>query len=119
MTKTVEHRRAKSAILDAVHEGAAGLYASGFIDKRRMSMYEALCLEPVPEYSSAQIRALRTSLELSQPVHLPAVLAQHLHRHRAVSLCKGIQFAGDQLDEGRLAAAVGAEQGGVLALRDA
>lgn len=63
MTKTVEHRRAKSAILDAVHEGAAGLYASGFIDKRRMSMYEALCLEPVPEYSSAQIRALRTSLE--------------------------------------------------------
>ena len=27
MTKTVEHRRAKSAILDAVHEGAAGLYA--------------------------------------------------------------------------------------------
>ncbi|WP_242877897.1 helix-turn-helix domain-containing protein [Stenotrophomonas maltophilia] len=68
MTKTVEHRRAKSAILDAVHEGAAGLYASGFIDKRRMSMYEALCLEPVPEYSSAQIRALRTSLELSQPV---------------------------------------------------
>ncbi|WP_242885482.1 hypothetical protein [Stenotrophomonas maltophilia] len=49
MTKTVEHRRAKSAILDAVHEGAAGLYTSGFIDKRRMSMYEALCLEPVPE----------------------------------------------------------------------
>ncbi|WP_367380519.1 hypothetical protein [Stenotrophomonas cyclobalanopsidis] len=49
MTKTVEHGRAKSAILDAVHEGAAGLYASGFIDKRRMRMYEALCLEPVPE----------------------------------------------------------------------
>lgn len=68
MTKTVEHGRAKSAILDAVHEGEAGLYASGFIDKRRMSMYEALCLRPVPEYSSAQIRALRTSLELSQPV---------------------------------------------------
>ncbi|NPC53987.1 transcriptional regulator, partial [Corallococcus exiguus] len=36
MTKTVEHGRAKSAILDAVHEGEAGLYASGFIDKRRM-----------------------------------------------------------------------------------
>src|SRR3989304_4592760 len=35
MTKTVEHGRAKSAILDAVHEGEAGLYASGFIDKRR------------------------------------------------------------------------------------
>lgn len=30
-----------------------------------------------------------------------------------------VELAGDQLDEGRLAAAVGAEQGGVLALLDA
>lgn len=68
MTKAAERKRAKSGILDAVHEAAASLHANGFIDKRRMALYDALCLEPVPGYSSAQIRALRTSLQLSQPV---------------------------------------------------
>src|SRR2546427_6425988 len=66
MTKPPERRRAKSALLEAVHDAAVSLHAHGFIDKRRLSSYEALCLEPVPEYSSAQIRALRTSLQLSQ-----------------------------------------------------
>lgn len=60
--------RAKSPLLLAVHDTAVSLHAHGVIDKRRLSSYEALCLEPVPECSSAQIRALRTSLQLSQPV---------------------------------------------------
>ena len=68
MTKAPERRRAKSALLEAVHDAAVSLHAHGLIDKRRLSSYEVLCLEPVPEYSSAQIRALRTSLQLSQPV---------------------------------------------------
>lgn len=68
MAKPVERRRAKSALLDAIYDGAVRLHAHGVIDKRRLSSYEALCLEPVPVYSSAQIRALRTSLDLSQPV---------------------------------------------------
>lgn len=68
MAKPVERKRAKSALLEAIYDTAVGLHAHGVIDKRRLSSYEALCLEPVPAYSSAQIRALRTSLDLSQPV---------------------------------------------------
>ncbi|CAH0150498.1 helix-turn-helix domain-containing protein [Stenotrophomonas lactitubi] len=68
MTKAPERTRAKSRLLQTVHDAALSLHAHGFIDKRRLSRYEALCLEPVPEYSSAQIRELRTSLQLSQPV---------------------------------------------------
>ena len=44
--------RAKSRILDAVHETARDLHTAGFIDKRRMREYDALCLAPIPDYSS-------------------------------------------------------------------
>lgn len=60
--------RNSSRILDAVHDTARDLHDSGFIDKRRMQRYEALCLEPVPEYSSESIRALRSRYKLSQTV---------------------------------------------------
>jgi len=36
--------KAKSQILDAVHETAMDLHRLGFIDKRKMQKYEALCL---------------------------------------------------------------------------
>ena len=55
-------------ILDAVHETARDLHDAGFIDKRRMAEYEALCLDPVPEFGSDQIRALRDRYNLSQTV---------------------------------------------------
>lgn len=60
--------RASSKILDAAHETARDLHAAGFIDMRSMQRYDALCLEPVPQYSSAKIRALRTRHRLSQAV---------------------------------------------------
>jgi putative transcriptional regulator len=63
----------KSRILAAVHETANDLHAAGFIDKRRMNQYDALCLEPIPEYSMESIRALRQRFHLSQAV-LAAVL---------------------------------------------
>lgn len=66
--KTPTKPRAKSSILDAVHETAADLHRLGFIDKRKMGQFEALCIEPVPTYDSAQIRALRAQLKLSQAV---------------------------------------------------
>ena len=47
---------------------------AGLIDKRRMLEYDALCLAPVPEYSSEKIRALRERHKLS-----PAVLASVLN----------------------------------------
>lgn len=69
MTKT----RPKSRILEAVHETARDLHAIGFIDKRKMREYDALCLKPVPGYNSEKIRALRARYKLSQAV-LAAVL---------------------------------------------
>jgi putative transcriptional regulator len=65
--------KTKSGILDAVHETAADLHRLGFIDKRKMQKYDALCLAPIPDYDSQKIRALRESLKLSQAV-LAAVL---------------------------------------------
>jgi putative transcriptional regulator len=63
-TKTKETSR----ILDAVHEIARDLHAAGFVSKRRMKEYDALCLVPVPEYTSEMIRALRERHRISQAV---------------------------------------------------
>ena len=60
--------KAASRILDVVHETARDLHDAGFIDMRRMQKYDALCLEPVPEYSSENIRDLRKRYKLSQTV---------------------------------------------------
>ena len=57
-----------SRILDAVHETARDLHSAGFVSKRRMKEYDALCLVPVPEYSSESIRALRARYKISQAV---------------------------------------------------
>ena len=55
-------------ILEVVHETASDLHSSGFIDKRRMAEHEALYLQPVPDYGSDRIRALRDRYNLSQSV---------------------------------------------------
>ncbi len=65
--------KAKSQIFEAVHETASDLHRLGFIDKRKMNKFDALCLNPIPEYDSGKIRALRDHLQLSQAV-LAAVL---------------------------------------------
>ncbi len=65
--------RAKSRILEAVHETAGDLHRLGFIDKRKMRKFDALCLDPIPSYDSEKIRALRAHLQVSQAV-LAAVL---------------------------------------------
>jgi putative transcriptional regulator len=60
--------KAGSKILDAVHDTARDLHTAGFIDMRKMQRYDALCLEPIPTFSSAKIRALRARHKLSQAV---------------------------------------------------
>lgn len=64
----VVNAKTKNAILSAVRETAIDLYRLGFVDKRKMQKYEALCLESVPEYDAEKIRALRARLNLSQAV---------------------------------------------------
>ena len=61
-------QKAKSRILEAVHETAQDLHRLGFIDKRRQRKFDALCLEPIPSYDAEQIRALRERVKLSQAV---------------------------------------------------
>lgn len=65
--------RTRSRLLEAVNETARDLRRHDFIDKRRMDQYDALCLEPIPDYDSKKIRAMREHLKLSQAV-LAAVL---------------------------------------------
>lgn len=60
--------KAGSRILDAVHETAHDLHTAGFIDMRAMQRYNAPCLEPIPTYTSAKIRALRARDPLGQAV---------------------------------------------------
>jgi len=60
--------KAKSQILAAVHETAADFYKLGFIDQRKMRKYDALCLDPIPDYDSEKIRSLRDRHQLSQAV---------------------------------------------------
>jgi len=66
-------RKPRSRVFAAVHEGARDLHEAGFIDKRRMAEFDALCLDPVPQFSSTRIRSLRHRHRLSQAV-LAAVL---------------------------------------------
>jgi putative transcriptional regulator len=60
--------KAKSRILEAVHDTASDLHRLGFIDKRKQQKLEALCLEPIPAYDSDKIKALRQQFKLSQVV---------------------------------------------------
>ncbi len=60
--------KAKSRIFEAVHDTASDLHRLGFIDKRKMRKFDALCLDPIPPYDSEKIRALRDHLQLSQSV---------------------------------------------------
>lgn len=57
-----------SPILNAVHETAQDLQSLGFIDKRAMRRYNALCLKPIPGYTAEEIRSLRGRYRLSQAV---------------------------------------------------
>lgn len=63
----------KSRLLEAVHETAKDLHSLGFIDKRALQTYDALCIEPVPNYDPMQIRKLRERYKISQAV-LAAIL---------------------------------------------
>lgn len=58
----------KSPIFEAVHETARDLHRLGFIDQRKMRKFDFLCLDPIPDYNSEKVRALRDRFNLSQAV---------------------------------------------------
>jgi putative transcriptional regulator len=61
-------KKSKSNILNAVYETASDLNRLGFIDKKKMMQYEALCLEPIPNYTPMQIKKIRNQNHISQSV---------------------------------------------------
>jgi len=61
-------KKTTSRILEEMHETAKELKDAGFITKRRMIEYNALCLEPLPTYSSEKIQAIRKQCNISQTV---------------------------------------------------
>lgn len=63
--KKIKH---KSRLFEAVYETAQDLHNLGFIDKRALQTYDALCIEPVHKYTPKQIRMLRNRYRISQSV---------------------------------------------------
>lgn len=61
-------RKTKSAILEAVHETAKGLYSAGVMDQVTMREFDRLCLPPIEPLEPAQIKQIRESSKVSQAV---------------------------------------------------
>ena len=64
----MKQKKHKSRLFEAVHETAQDLHTLGFIDKRALRTYDALCIVPTSDYSPKQIRTLRNRYRLSQSV---------------------------------------------------
>jgi len=67
-TKKKKTTARRSKILATVHKTAKGLYGAGVMDQATMREFDALCLTPVEPMQPAEIRALRTREQVSQPV---------------------------------------------------
>jgi putative transcriptional regulator len=67
-------RRYKSEALASVHDAGLGQAERGFMPKRTMKTFDALCLTPVKDLSPAEIRAIRLREQASQ-----AVFARYLN----------------------------------------
>lgn len=58
----------KSAILEAVHQTAKGLYRAGVMDQLTLREFDRLCLPPVEPLQPEQIKQIRESANVSQAV---------------------------------------------------
>ena len=61
-------RKAKSAILEAVHDTAKGLYNAGVIDQVTLREFDRLCLPPIEALKPEQIKRIREEARVSQAV---------------------------------------------------
>lgn len=61
-------RKTKSAILEAVHSTAKGLYKAGVMDQLTLKEFDRLCLPPVEPLKPEQIKRIRESSRVSQGV---------------------------------------------------
>jgi putative transcriptional regulator len=61
-------RKKKSAILEAVHETATGLYKAGVMDQVTMREFDRMCLPPIEPLQPSEIKQIRESSHVSQAV---------------------------------------------------
>jgi putative transcriptional regulator len=61
-------KKTKSAILDAVHETAQGLYDAGVMDQITMREFDRLCLPAIEPLQPEQIKQIRVTVNVSQSV---------------------------------------------------
>jgi putative transcriptional regulator len=57
-----------SDLLRSAHNTMAGLHRIGLVDKKTMQDFDELCFPKIIEMTASDIKALRQSLNLSQPV---------------------------------------------------
>jgi len=65
MTKKSKY---KSAAFEAIHSSVTGMYRSKTVDKTTMRHFDEMCLSVPSELGPAQIKRLRESNHVSQPV---------------------------------------------------
>jgi len=68
VTKTKQSRTYRSEIAASVHEMVEGFQEAGLIEKQTMREFDASCLSPVEELPPEDIKAIRESERVSQPV---------------------------------------------------
>ena len=61
-------RRFKSGAFEAVHSTVAGMNRAGTIDKATMRDFDETCLASTPPFAPAEIKRLRETNKVSQPV---------------------------------------------------
>jgi putative transcriptional regulator len=61
-------RKFKSDAFEAIHGAVAGMYRAGTVDKATMRDFDESCLAVTSAISPAQIKRLRESNKVSQPV---------------------------------------------------
>lgn len=61
-------RKFKSEAFEAIHDAVAGMHRAGTVDKATMRDFDVTCLAAPPSIAPTQIKQLRESLKVSQPV---------------------------------------------------
>ena len=62
------HGASNKTALEAMHDTARDFYQAGIMDMETMRKFDALCLPEIPNYSPAQIKAIRLKCKASQAV---------------------------------------------------
>jgi putative transcriptional regulator len=61
-------KKFKSDVLESIHDSAAALHKVGAMDKATMKAFDLACIAHIPQHDAAQIKKIRDSVKVSQPV---------------------------------------------------